>query len=639
MASSCPPPPKFQRGKSRRRWQVLKSPIQPEPTEPTDNGGSVAPSVPPPPRFRHWMSRSQRRRRRPLKLSQQSEPPLATEPTDNGGSVAPSVPPPPRVWVWLTKRQRRRRRAHIKLSRKSEPPLATEPTENGGSVAPSVPPPPRFGCWMSRRHRRELKLPRSRRAIKNTRKRRQKIRDLRHRQSRALPPSLRAAADSHSSLQGPQVTFPGRYANQISTCGALGQNAGIVKPVCHSGLSPSDLHAPDAHVSYFREVVFSEACVAGTDMGERFASDASATPSGAADGVPMSFYSDDIFGCNSWQLAEREMEPLHTTYATPHEDASMLPRPLSSLPPFQPSVVPAANATLLMPIPVQPHTEDASMVPYLTPTLQPHMPPPPHEGVGNPTQGFERSVSGRVIQDYTQPCPSTSRSCEHIQDIPVSKTGKRIVAMDCEMVGCLEVNTPRVQVTDSTSSADKLRSTLNKVEMKPGARRRKRKRNPLMREISVAGRCSIVDYHGRQLYDEYIKPNQQIVNLRTRWSGIKWTDLESAVPFDDAQAEILQLVDGCVVVGHALENDTRSLNIYLPPEQIRDTSYYLPLRRMAKLNCSHPPSLKKLAKALLGLEIQKGSHSSLVDARVSMKLYKLVERKWERVKDIQNGGV
>ena len=177
------------------------------------------------------------------------------------------------------------------------------------------------------------------------------------------------------------------------------------------------------------------------------------------------------------------------------------------------------------------------------------------------------------------------------------------------------------------TSSDLLRGTLNKVAMKS---KRKKKRKPLLREASVAGRCSIVDYNGRVLYDEYIKPNEKILSFRTPWSGITQSHMQSAIPFDDAQAEILDLLDDCVIVGHSIVNDTDSLKIELPPqERVRDTSHYVPLRTMAGMDRAKVPSLKKLANALLGLEIQRGAHNSVEDARVSMKLYKLVEQEWE----------
>ena len=40
-------------------------------------------------------------------------------------------------------------------------------------------------------------------------------------------------------------------------------------------------------------------------------------------------------------------------------------------------------------------------------------------------------------------------------------------------------------------------------------------------------------------------------------------------------------------------------------------------------------SLKKLSKDFLGVTIQEGAHSSVIDARASLALYRIVEREWE----------
>ena len=216
------------------------------------------------------------------------------------------------------------------------------------------------------------------------------------------------------------------------------------------------------------------------------------------------------------------------------------------------------------------------------------------------------------VTDLAAPTPGIRASGSSDRITSLSMAGKRVVALDCEMIGCLEVNTPRA---------------LSDVRQKLSGKAKKR--NPMFREISVAARCSIVDYSGTVLYDGYIMPKLKILSLRTKYSGITWKHLRTAAPFDSAQAEIIRLLEGCVVIGHALHNDTAALNITLPQERVRDTSTYKPLREMAGLDPGALPSLKKLANALLGIKIQKGSHCSLEDARTTLELYKLVEQAWE----------
>jgi RNA exonuclease 4 len=47
-------------------------------------------------------------------------------------------------------------------------------------------------------------------------------------------------------------------------------------------------------------------------------------------------------------------------------------------------------------------------------------------------------------------------------------------------------------------------------------------------------------------------------------------------------------------------------------------------------NVSHGcKSLKKLSAEFLGIKIQEGAHSSVVDARASLALYRIVQDDWE----------
>ncbi|XP_048886626.1 apoptosis-enhancing nuclease [Brienomyrus brachyistius] len=150
--------------------------------------------------------------------------------------------------------------------------------------------------------------------------------------------------------------------------------------------------------------------------------------------------------------------------------------------------------------------------------------------------------------------------------------------------------------------------------------------------FSEVARCSTVNYHGEVLYDKYIQPLRPVVNYRTRWSGISQQHLVNAVPFDRAQREILQLLKGKVVVGHALHNDFRALGFVPPRHLIRDTSRSRELRRLCDFPLRGSVSLKNLAKTLLHRKIQtsRQGHCSVEDAIAAMDLYKLVETQWEQ---------
>nr|XP_004658236.2 apoptosis-enhancing nuclease [Jaculus jaculus]XP_045002364.1 apoptosis-enhancing nuclease [Jaculus jaculus]XP_045002365.1 apoptosis-enhancing nuclease [Jaculus jaculus]XP_045002366.1 apoptosis-enhancing nuclease [Jaculus jaculus] len=150
--------------------------------------------------------------------------------------------------------------------------------------------------------------------------------------------------------------------------------------------------------------------------------------------------------------------------------------------------------------------------------------------------------------------------------------------------------------------------------------------------VSELARCSVVSYHGDVLYDKYIRPELPIVDYRTRWSGITCQHMRKAIPFQVAQKEILKLLKGKVVVGHALHNDFQALKYIHPRSQTRDTTYVPNLLNPPGLNVRTKVSLKDLALQLLHKKIQVGQkgHSSVEDALTAMELYRLVEVQWEQ---------
>lgn len=165
---------------------------------------------------------------------------------------------------------------------------------------------------------------------------------------------------------------------------------------------------------------------------------------------------------------------------------------------------------------------------------------------------------------------------------------------------------------------------------------------PRQKLLSLVGRCSIVDYNGRSLFDKYIDPrrtfksNYIITNYRTRYSGITEKHMKRAVPFNKARQQVLDIIKNTVLIGHTITNDLSALRISdcHATSSIKDTGTHRSLREMAGLNDDHSQvSLKKLSKVLLNRDIQmsKGKrhgHCSLEDARATMDLYKLAEKNW-----------
>lgn len=211
------------------------------------------------------------------------------------------------------------------------------------------------------------------------------------------------------------------------------------------------------------------------------------------------------------------------------------------------------------------------------------------------------------------------------------KLAKKYVALDCEMVGTRDIDVAPCSI---------------------------RTHDP--KEHSVLGRVSIVGYDLEVLYDAFVlqPPGVTISDFRTQWSGItadhlrlgnKTTRLK---PFAEVQREVEAMIDGRVLVGHALKGDLGVLGLSHPNAFTRDTSKHAPFREMAaqwegvpitkkgsdrqSKTKTRTPSLKRLAHSILGWDIQesKDGHDSIEDAKAAMALYKLCRHEFERSRPV-----
>lgn len=133
------------------------------------------------------------------------------------------------------------------------------------------------------------------------------------------------------------------------------------------------------------------------------------------------------------------------------------------------------------------------------------------------------------------------------------------------------------------------------------------------RESSALARVSIVNFHGHCVLDLFVKPKEKVTDWRTWVSGVSPKDMEHAVTFEEAQKKAAEIMDGRILVGHAIKNDLECLLIGHPKRDIRDTSRHPDFRKYSK---GRTPGLKKLAKEILGIEIQGGQHSSVGFPRI-----------------------
>ncbi|NXW62411.1 REXO4 exonuclease, partial [Eurystomus gularis] len=145
-------------------------------------------------------------------------------------------------------------------------------------------------------------------------------------------------------------------------------------------------------------------------------------------------------------------------------------------------------------------------------------------------------------------------------------------------------------------------------------------------EDSIVARVSIVNQFGKCVYDKYVKPTEEVTDYRTAVSGIRPENINKGEDFKTVQKEVAEILNGRILVGHALRNDLKVLFLDHPQKKIRDTQRYKPFRQRVK---TAQPSLKLLCEKLLNVQVQTSEHCSIQDAQAAMRLYTLEKKKWE----------
>ncbi|KAM9324235.1 RNA exonuclease 4 [Gastrophryne carolinensis] len=145
-------------------------------------------------------------------------------------------------------------------------------------------------------------------------------------------------------------------------------------------------------------------------------------------------------------------------------------------------------------------------------------------------------------------------------------------------------------------------------------------------EESILARVSIVNQFGKCVYDKFVKPTERVTDYRTQVSGIRPQDIKGGEQFKVVQKEVSEILQGRILVGHAVHNDLKILFLDHPKKAIRDTQKYKPFRQKVK---SGRPSLKLLCEKILSVKVQTGEHCSIQDAQAAMRLYTMEKKNWE----------
>ena len=107
---------------------------------------------------------------------------------------------------------------------------------------------------------------------------------------------------------------------------------------------------------------------------------------------------------------------------------------------------------------------------------------------------------------------------------------------------------------------------------------------------------------------------------RAHIHGIEEYMYKNAPKFEKVRKHVINLLKGKIIVGHTIRHDLEVL-------QISDASF-VNIAYYSK-NHKYPEALRRLARRVLNAAIQVDTHSSIIDARATMALFRMNMRYFE----------
>lgn len=74
-------------------------------------------------------------------------------------------------------------------------------------------------------------------------------------------------------------------------------------------------------------------------------------------------------------------------------------------------------------------------------------------------------------------------------------------------------------------------------------------------DIDCLARVSLVNEHGQELYDTYVKPSKKITDFVTDVSGITYGHIKNAPNQDHVIPEIKRKMLNKIIIGHTVDKD------------------------------------------------------------------------------------
>jgi len=234
------------------------------------------------------------------------------------------------------------------------------------------------------------------------------------------------------------------------------------------------------------------------------------------------------------------------------------------------------------------------------------------------------NVSSTVVEDalafhvsFKEPCIITYRQVDEPEENDCFPLSSKID------IPCSIMNSPLHSESDDFSDLVAFDAEFVQVQFEDSILTASGSKMVLREGRNALGRMSLIDCRtGRTIVDDHVLPRESVVDYLTRFSGIKPSDLNPQISphhlisSKTAYLKMRYLVDrGCIFVGHGLSQDFLTVNIFVPPSQIIDTSDIFSLERRRLI------SLRFLVNYLLGKDMQQEVHDSVEDSLAACQLY------------------
>ncbi|KAJ1567598.1 REX4, RNA exonuclease 4 [Nowakowskiella sp. JEL0078] len=152
-------------------------------------------------------------------------------------------------------------------------------------------------------------------------------------------------------------------------------------------------------------------------------------------------------------------------------------------------------------------------------------------------------------------------------------------------------------------------------------------------ELEAVAQVCILDVNLNVVYKTNVH-QPDVVDYRTRITGLKSEDLASAPSLEDVKESVRTQIKGHILVGHSLFMDFDALGIFPQENLVRDTQMYPGFQ---KKNKPKKLSLVYLSEKFVDFDLggsrgdRRGTHLAIEDATVAMKLYLSVAENWEKL--------